>query len=498
LAGHAVVIGSGIAGLFTALALAPAGWRVTLLDRDGPPPEGGADEAFATWQRRGVGQLRQSHAFLARLRMVLKREHPGLLQTLLDNGVRELGFQMMLSPQQEAGYRPAPEDADLAVITSRRTTLELLIRRYAGTLPGVTVRSGFMVRGLDVATSSGAPLVTGVHGEEDGADTHVTGDIVVDASGKTGATLDQLAAIGVGVTEDSVPEGPLYYTRHYRFRDGQSEPPRPGPGPATGDLGFLKFGVFPADNGCFSITLCAPEDETELRKAIVHPDVFQRITQLIPGLAPWTDPGRAAAVGKVYSMGNLFSRWRSLVKDGRASVRGYFAIGDALVRTNPLYGRGCSFAAASAWALRDALAGAGDPREALPAYEAALRRELRPYFDTMRQQDRSAMRRARRLLQPPRPETLRGRMIRSFVDDGVTIALRRDTGLLRAALRGFHMLEHPNAWLMRPANLARVLLVWLRGRKANAAWYPPPPGPDRSTMLCALGLDPAKDMLAGA
>ena len=30
-----------------------------------------------------------------------------------------------------------------------------------------------------------------------------------------------------------------------------------------------KFGVFPGDNGCFSITLCVPEVEEELRKKIV-------------------------------------------------------------------------------------------------------------------------------------------------------------------------------------------------------------------------------------
>ena len=35
-----VVIGAGIAGLCTALALGPTGRSVTLLERDGPPPSG--------------------------------------------------------------------------------------------------------------------------------------------------------------------------------------------------------------------------------------------------------------------------------------------------------------------------------------------------------------------------------------------------------------------------------------------------------------------------
>eukprot|EP01041_Mallomonas_annulata_P026436 gene26436-47758_t len=85
-----LVIGAGMAGLWTAMALAGGDRDITLLDRDPPPPEGGADAAFDDWQRRGVGHLRHSHAFLARLRTLARDRHPGLLQALLDAGCREL------------------------------------------------------------------------------------------------------------------------------------------------------------------------------------------------------------------------------------------------------------------------------------------------------------------------------------------------------------------------------------------------------------------------
>lgn len=49
-----------------------------MLERDGPPPPGGANEAFHDWKRTGVGHLRQSHAFLARLRNIIREEHPQL------------------------------------------------------------------------------------------------------------------------------------------------------------------------------------------------------------------------------------------------------------------------------------------------------------------------------------------------------------------------------------------------------------------------------------
>ena len=66
-----VVLGAGVAGLCTALALAPTGRSITLLERDAPPPDGGADAVFEHWQRRGASQLRHSHAFLARLRKLI-------------------------------------------------------------------------------------------------------------------------------------------------------------------------------------------------------------------------------------------------------------------------------------------------------------------------------------------------------------------------------------------------------------------------------------------
>ena len=41
-------------------------------------------------------------------------------------------------------------------------------------------------------------------------------------------------------------------------------------------------------------------------------------------------------------MGNLQNVWRHYLKDGEPQVLNFFAIGDAAIRTNPLYGRGCS------------------------------------------------------------------------------------------------------------------------------------------------------------
>ena len=143
-----LVIGSGIAGLCAALALAPTGRDIVILERDPPPPKGDPDTAFDDWNRRGVGHLRHSHAFLARLRTLIRDEHPRLLADLLSAGCRELGFEQMLTDLHKADYQPEAVDRDLVVLTSRRTTLELVMRRYVERWPNVRVASETFVRKL--------------------------------------------------------------------------------------------------------------------------------------------------------------------------------------------------------------------------------------------------------------------------------------------------------------------------------------------------------------
>src|SRR5436190_14634951 len=183
MAERVLVIGAGMAGLWTALSLAPTGRHVVLLERDPPPPEGGPDQAFADWARRGVGHLRHSHAFLARLRLIIRDEHPELLAELLEAGCRDLPFEGGLTDIHKRSYAPAPLDRDLAILTSRRTTLELIMRRYVERQPNVTIRSESFVKALTVDTAA-VPRVTGVVVEDAVGTRELKADIVVDAAGR--------------------------------------------------------------------------------------------------------------------------------------------------------------------------------------------------------------------------------------------------------------------------------------------------------------------------
>ena len=90
-------------------------------------------------------------------------------------------------------------------------------------------------------------------------------------------------------------------------------------------------------------------------------------------------------------MAGLLNRVRHLVVDGRPLVLGLAAVGDALICTNPLYGRGCSLAAVHAQLLTKALREHPDDLEALALQvDAAAREEILPWYDASVAQDEAS------------------------------------------------------------------------------------------------------------
>ena len=484
------VVGAGIAGLGAAMALAREGREVLLIDRD-PPPPANLETAFDTWERKGVTQLRHSHVFLGCLVALIRDKHPRLHHMLHEAGAREIDFETSLPILLRDKYEPAPGDRDCAFLFSRRTTLEHVMRAYVETLPGVRFLTGAIVRSLVLDRAGETPAITGLLVERDGAaPEEVKADIVVDAAGRTSVLNDWLRENGLVIEEEKSPAGILYFTRHYRLREGQDEPPRDMT-PGAGDLGYIKFGVFAADNRHFSITLAVPEIETALRTATLSPETFDAICMKIPGAARWIDPVRAEPVTKVFGMGNLHNVWRHYVKDGEPVVLNYFAVGDAGLRTNPLYGRGCSSAVMHAHILGDVLVATPDPRERALAFAKRTRKELRPFWDAIVKQDLGAIRRAKNEQDPTYKPRLKARLIKSFAEDAVGPATRANLSVYRAIMKGFHMIAAPAAWLTQPVVVLRVLAMWLTPKSRKQSLYPPKLGPERGEMLASLGLKAA-------
>src|SRR5260221_7764320 len=135
---RAVVIGSGITGLAAARVLLDRGALVAILERDAEPEAATPGEAFTTWTRSGAPQVRHSHAFLGRLRSLLRDRYPDLLAALREAGAAELDM-LERPPLTLPPLAPQPGDEDLVALACRRTTFEWVVRRNGLHRCGVTL-----------------------------------------------------------------------------------------------------------------------------------------------------------------------------------------------------------------------------------------------------------------------------------------------------------------------------------------------------------------------
>ncbi|MEP7203457.1 MAG: NAD(P)-binding protein [Ilumatobacteraceae bacterium] len=452
------VVGGGVAGLGASLALARKGHSVTVFERDDTPMPHSADEAF-DWDRRGAPQVRHSHAFLARLVRVLKSDYPDVYQKLLDEGATEMRFGDDLPPTM-VDFEREPADDELSMLACRRTTFEWVLRRAALAEGRVEFRTGVAVAGLLGDSTEGAPHITGVRLADDSM---AFSDLVVVAAGRRSSLPEWLQEIGCAPIEEAVDDtGIVYFSRFYRLLDGAAYPPRTGP--IGGDLGYLKYGVFVGDNRTFSVTLATPTDDDELRKRLTDPAVFDSCARQLVATAPWLD-GRAVPITEsVHAMAGLINRWRTFVVDGHVVATGFAPIGDAVLCTNPLYGRGCSTAFWGAHLMVEAIdANQGNPAQMLLDYDAALRAEIYPWYRASVEQDAEARRVASALLagEDPDGDTSDQRtFMRAVFRDGLLPALRRDAVVLRAFFRSLNLLTAPNTMIKDADVGARVLAVW--------------------------------------
>lgn len=475
-----IVIGTGITGLAAAFVLAKRGARVTMLERDAEPPTATATEAFRSWQRRGAPQVRHSHAFLGRLRCVLRDRHPELLQGLLDAGAREL--RMVEAPPLTLGtLAPEPGDDDLVALGCRRTTFEWVVRRQVLAGERVSLIGGATVRGL-IAAPGEPPVVTGVRYDVAGVEHQLDADVVVDASGRNSKAVEWLAAIGARPPHEvEESSGVIYYTRFYRMQPGAIEPARTKD-PAVADFNWVKFAVFPADDRTFSITFAVPLAYPRL-KVLVKAPAFDAMVQSIPGLVPWIDPAFAAPIDDldrpVQAMGGLINRLRRFVDAQGPIALGFFVLGDAAYCTNPLYGRGCTQGFVHAELLGDALsAHPNDLRAAAVALDGRARAEIEPFYRASVLADREAVRKA----EGRPPKRFIHRLSNKFFEDGVGVATRCDPVVFRAFVRMFNMIETPEKAFGRRDVIWRSLRVLARGKRRNQKYALPEP-PDREATI---------------
>ena len=467
-----LVIGAGVGGLGSALALARAGHVVTVVERDelGMPPS--PDAAFEHWRRRGAPQTRHSHAFLARLRNLLRDRSPGLLADLLEAGAAEIDFTRRPPPELRP-MAPEPGDENLVALACRRTTFEWVLRKRVLETPGIQLVPGAVEGLLAEDRSSGVPHVVGV-GLAGG--TALRADFVVDAAGRRSALPRWLAAAGAEAIPESVEDtGIIYSSRFYRAQPGEEDPSQQPL--VVGDLGYVKYAVFPGDNRTLSITFGVHADDAEMRR-LLQPGPFTALAAAFPATRRWVESGGCQPISGVEVMGDLVNRRRRLVVGQRPLATGVFAVGDSAVCTNPLYGRGCALAMVHAELLADTLAvhgGGGDPADVALAFAEATRAEIEPWYGAALAQDRND----RQATEDD--DDLDGPVgVGSLMRHGLLPAARTDPVVFRAFLRLWNLLEPPDALMRDPQVVLRVMAAWQHRSERDPG---PRPGPDRGELL---------------
>ena len=341
---QAVVIGGSIGGMVAARVLADHFDEVVLVERAHLPS--------GQENRPGVPHARHLHFFLKRGLMVIDDLFPGVKPDLLEAGCHLVdqgqGFQILYP------YGWSPRVAmDVDILTFTRPMLESTVRRHLLADPKVSILEGHEVCGL-VADDSRS-RVTGVRVRarnradqpEEGAETVLRADLVVDTSGRPSEAPQWLAALGFQAPEETVVDAFWgYATRIY-------EPPA----------------NWRAD---WKVTLCLNRPPYQPRAGVIQPIEGGRWLVSVAGVMrdyPPTDEEGFLQFVKSLSTSAIYDA----IKDARPLTgirgfrrtanrlrhfdklpslpQGFVALGDSVCAFNPIYGQGMTLACLSALEL---------------------------------------------------------------------------------------------------------------------------------------------------
>jgi 2-polyprenyl-6-methoxyphenol hydroxylase-like FAD-dependent oxidoreductase len=338
--GRAIIIGGSIGGSLAAAAIADHFGEVVLLDRDELPTE----PVF----RKGVPQGAHFHALLAAGRAAMDSLLPGFSEHAFAMGAVRLDSAQDVMRLDRVGWSPRFESG-LEFLMASRPLIEKALRDKAAELPGVSYRSGVEVTGLLGADGRITGVLTAA-GEE------LTADLVIDASGRFSESPSWLQALGYPAPSEEVVNA------HWGYSSTFLEVPE------DWDPGFQALAVTPFGDGALTseaasraMAMWVVEGErrwilTAQGSAGDHPPrTEEKLRDFISSIGV---PELDKALSEV-SFPEKISMWR----DTRSRLRdfagqperpeGFFAIGDAWMGFNPVYGQGMTAASLEAADLRE-------------------------------------------------------------------------------------------------------------------------------------------------
>jgi 2-polyprenyl-6-methoxyphenol hydroxylase-like FAD-dependent oxidoreductase len=455
--GHAAILGSGIAGLAAAGALAPRFDRVTLYERDpAPQPE----------PRKGIPQGHHAHILLKSGEIALNALFPGLSEELAARGSHPVNFGLELPWSHHGFWRVRYDSADLVILMQSRPFLESVVRERLAGLGNVAFRYETAAAGIEVEKGEGKNgRATGVRirAASSEEETIEPMDLIVDATGRGSQLPRFLAALGYGTPrEDRVPIDLVYASRIYRIPPAQIPariPERawkalliyPIP-PIDANAGL----IFPLEGDRWMVTLVGyrdgapPSDEAgwlDFARRLPEPTLYEAIRDAEP-------------LSEIRTFHFPYARWTRYEKLDRFPA-GLLPIGDSVCSFDPVYGQGMSASALEARALGDYLdrdRQAADPR---PFLRAQARIVAAPWLLATSEDFRYPHLAGQRPFWMPLLQLYTGRVFR--------LATTRPADYDRL-LRVLHLVDRP-ARLFHPATMLRVA--------ATAFTAPPASRPER-------------------
>jgi 2-polyprenyl-6-methoxyphenol hydroxylase-like FAD-dependent oxidoreductase len=413
---HALVIGSGIAGLLAARVLSDHFSRVTILERDRLPP----DAAF----RSGTPQARHGHGLLARGLNALNHLFTNFDADLDAAGVTYAEWMWDTRQLIPTGWTPHFHSGIISRPCSRQL-IEHLIRQRIRAIPNISICEGVEVSGFITSGNR----VTGItmksrEMRKRGLNETMTleADLVVDASGRGSKAPGWLAEAGFSAPHEAVIDAGLgYATRLYRLNltpDYKALLMLPRPDLPCG----LAFHM--VEDGAWILTAAGygnarpPTDEVG----------FNGFLASLP-LPPLHEAlPHAQAISPIYGYGRTANRMRHYERLSHPP-EGFIALGDAVCAFNPIYGQGMTVSALAAETLDRWLKQRGTTRQ----FQRALYR---------RNADAWLMATSEDLRFMDAPFDLMRSLERRYLDLLFSVA-PRSQAVSQGLLETMHLLRHP-------------------------------------------------------
>lgn len=452
---HALVIGSGIAGLLAARVLLNHFEHVTVVERDSLPEQ--------PQPRPGVPQAVQSHGILVRGQRILEQLFPGLDAQLIAAGAISVDWSADVLYFSSMGIAPSCP-SDLITSACSRNLLEWTIRRRLTAYNRLQFLEATQVKKLLMNESQSRVIGVRLRDRDNSQLGELTADLIVDASGRNSSLPQWLEELGYPTPDETVIDAFFGYTTRWYERPAHWQAdwkvllvlPKP---PYESRCGVLK----PIEGGRWLLSLYGfgrdypPTDEIgflEFARTLHSPILYEAVKDAKP-LSP------------VYSYRRTENRLRHYEQLSQLP-EGIVALGDAVFAFNPYYGQGMTAAALSALVLdrclhqrwrksQNALIGFGQH------FQKQLARSLKAFWLNATRSDRVWLTSEDSMTKTSKPNKL-DQLLQQYVKQVMLLSMDCPE-VYRTIIGIYHMVKPPIAFF-QPNIAAKVLLqAWKRKTK---------------------------------